>query len=365
MTSTHSAQVPVPVPSEPLRTLRSVAKTVTKQARLAEQRLTSLQPADEVRLRTISAAKIATGFAALAAGGVVQGSILLALLPSRPSRIRACNYFGKVMGRLFVRLSGAPLTIEGEKHLDRNRPAIYASNHTSIVDIFLAIWLSPVGTVGVAKKEVVLYPIFGQLYLLSGHLMIDRGRSSRAISSMRKLGKYVRKHKLSIFLWPEGTRSRSGRLLPFKKGVVHLAIQTGLPVVPIVVRGTHKSWSKGSLTVNPAPILVRVLPPVSTEHWTETNIEQALDELRARFIENLPGRSASNRRGAYSRRLETGQNSHASGSLTGRSHLTRSPGPARSASHPAPLRSRGRRELDATTAPAAWSHSHSNARERP
>jgi len=277
------------IPGESARNLlRSVARRWRNRAKLFEQRLATMQPVEELQLRALSMAKITTGCAALAAGGVVQGGILLALLPSRRSRIRACNYWGKVIGRFFMHLSGSPLTIDGTEHLDRDRPAIYVSNHSSVVDIFLAIWLSPVGTVGIAKKEIALYPIFGQLYLLSGHLLIDRGHSKRAVASLRNLADYVRRHKLSIFLWPEGTRSRSGRLQPFKKGVVHLAIQTGLPVVPIVVRGAHRSWSKDTYTVRPTPIEVRVLAPVATDKWTEDNIDEALEELRGRFLANLP-----------------------------------------------------------------------------
>ena len=287
--SPHADLLAPPIPGESARNvLLSVARRWRNRAKLFEQRLAALQPVDDLQLRAVSMAKITTGCAALAAGGMVQGGILLALLPSRRSRIRACNYWGKVIGRFFMRLSGSPLTIEGAEHLDRSRPAIYVSNHSSVVDIFLAIWLSPVGTVGIAKKEVALYPIFGQLYFLSGHLLIDRGHSDRAVSSLRKLGAYVRRHKLSIFLWPEGTRSRSGRLQPFKKGVVHLAMQTGLPVVPIVVRGAHRSWSKNTYTVRPTPISVLVLPPVATDHWTEDSIDEALEDLRARFLANLP-----------------------------------------------------------------------------
>lgn len=271
-----------------LDVVRGVADRVRKGAKLVEQRLAVMQPVEEIAVRASSAARISAGCAAMAAAGIVQGGILLALLPRRLERIRACNYFGKVMGRLFMRLSGAPLTMDGMEHLNRDRPAIYISNHSSILDIFLAIWLSPVGTVGVAKREVALYPVFGQLYLLSGHLLIDRGRSERAVASIRKLGEYVRQHRLSIFLWPEGTRSRSGRLQPFKKGVVHLAIQTGLPVVPIVVQGAQRSWRKGTYTVRPEPIHVTVLPAIATTDWSEERIDEILEELREAFSKHLP-----------------------------------------------------------------------------
>jgi 1-acyl-sn-glycerol-3-phosphate acyltransferase len=244
--------------------------------------------AEQARVRLSSIAKLALGGAVLGVSGVVQGSVLLALLPSRNARIRACNHYGHVIGRFYMHLAGCPLSIEGREHLDPNRPAIYVSNHSSVLDIFLAIWLSPVGTVGIAKKEVARIPVFGQLYALSGHLLIDRGDSEKAVARLRQLATYVRENRLSIFLWPEGTRSRSGRLLPLKKGVAHLAIQTGLPVVPIVVEGAHLCWTKETLTVRPHPVGVRVLPPVDTSAWTLDNVDEALTSLHRLFADHLP-----------------------------------------------------------------------------
>ncbi len=214
--------------------------------------------------------------------------LLTLLLPWRVGRIKACNYFGKTAGRAMMWISGCPLTIEGTENLDASRPALYVSNHTSIVDIFLAMWISPVGTVGVAKKQVAFYPLFGQLYLLSGHLRIDRGNSQKAIASLASLASYVRDHKLSIWMWPEGTRSRDGRLLPFKKGIVHLALQTGLPIVPVVVIGAQEAWVKGTLAVSRVPITIRALPAIDTSGWDADHMDEELEQIYAVFQRALP-----------------------------------------------------------------------------
>ena len=232
--------------------------------------------------------KIGAGLLLLATSFVVFGVLLILLLPSRVLRIKLCNYYGKTVGRAIVWLARCPVTVEGKEHLDRHRPAIYISNHTSMIDIFIAIWLSPVGTVGIAKKEVIYYPFFGQLYMISGHLRIDRGNSPKAIRSLQSLAGTVRANKLSIFLWPEGTRSRNGRLQPLKKGLYHLAVQTGLPVVPMVVLGAHKSWEKHSMHIHGVPILVKVLPPIDTSDWEELGPEKALAQVHGQFKETLP-----------------------------------------------------------------------------
>ena len=239
-------------------------------------------------VRISSVVKLVVGLLFMAFVFSILAIILIILMPIQVARIRMCNHFGKVVGPIYVWLSGCPFTRKGIQYLDPDRPAIYVSNHTSILDIFIAIWHAPVGTSGVAKKQIIYYPFFGLLYALSGHLRIDRGNSEKAVASMKALGETVKKHRLSIFLWPEGTRSRSGRLLPFKKGMVHLAVQTGLPVVPFVVIGANKSWESRSYTIQEVPIHLEILPPIDTSHWSIDRIEEAIEEVHVRFREVLP-----------------------------------------------------------------------------
>jgi 1-acyl-sn-glycerol-3-phosphate acyltransferase len=89
-------------------------------------------------------------------------------------------------------------------------------------------------------------------------------------------------------MWPEGTRSRDGRLLPFKKGIVHLALQTGLPIVPVVVQGAHRAWEKNTIRLHRVPIAVRALPAIDTSTWSLDRVEQHLAELESAFLEVLP-----------------------------------------------------------------------------
>jgi lysophosphatidate acyltransferase len=238
--------------------------------------------------RVISFARLFVGLAFL--GTMVAGAmlILLPMLPWHSARIKFTNHFGHVVGRTIMWIAGCPVEVRGQEHISPDRPAIYAGNHTSIFDAFTSIWLSPVGTVGVAKKEIIWYPFYGVAWLLAGHLTLDRGNSQKARRSMQRMGEIIRKKSLHLFMWPEGTRAKDGRILPFKKGVIHLALQTKLPIVPMVTEGAHRAWEKASITMRKVPITVTFLPPIDTSHWTEDRIDEHLAELRDKFLEALP-----------------------------------------------------------------------------
>lgn len=213
--------------------------------------------------------------------------LALVLLPSRKLRVRLGNLYGKAMGRTCIWLSGTKPIIHHPERLDPTRPAIYVANHASVLDVHVGIWMCPVGGVGVAKKEMIYIPFFGWIFALTGHLLLDRQNRGNAIAAMSKAGALVRKHRMSLWIWPEGTRSRDGRLLPFKKGFAHLVIATGLPIVPVIIHGTHKRWPNRSYVLYPGDLHVDVLEPLDTSHWRLETLDQHIAEIRSVFIEHL------------------------------------------------------------------------------
>ncbi|KAJ6894562.1 hypothetical protein NC652_028355 [Populus alba x Populus x berolinensis] len=234
----------------------------------------------------ISCVRIVVCFLSMMVTTFIWSLILLLLLPWPYERIRQGNIYGHVTGRMLMWILGNPIRIEGTEF--SNERAIYVCNHASPIDIFLMMWLTPTGTVGIAKKEIIWYPLFGQLYVLANHLRIDRSNPSAAIQSMKEVALAVVKNNLSLIIFPEGTRSKNGRLLPFKKGFVHLALQTRLPIVPMVFTGTHHAWRKGGLHVRPAPITVNYLRPIKTDDWTEDKVNDYVRLLHDIYVENLP-----------------------------------------------------------------------------
>ena len=206
--------------------------------------------------------------------------LMVLALPFRTLRIRIGNFCGKIIGPFITRIVGTKLINPDGQKLKNSGPAIYVTNHTSALDIFISMAICPYGGCGVGKKEVVRVPFFGWAYWLSGHLLIDRGNREKSVNSMNKLSKLVNDKKLSIWIWPEGTRSMDGKLIPFKKGFVHLALATGLPIVPVILHGAHKRWPAKTMQFYPGEVRVEVLEPIPTGSWSKGTVDNHVTEVR-------------------------------------------------------------------------------------
>jgi 1-acyl-sn-glycerol-3-phosphate acyltransferase len=239
-----------------------------------------------------SIVRFAVGCVFLAICSTLCLALALLLLPSRVARIYLCNLYGHTLGRGVTALAGVTPRISNPERLRASMPAIYVANHTSSLDAFLCIWLCPYGGCGIFKKEIVRIPFYGWLAALSGHLLIDRGNVGRAVEALRGIAILVKRHKLGIWMMPEGTRSKTGEVLPFKKGFVHLAIATGLPVVPVVLHGANRNWEKGSFNFIPMTLDVEVLAPVTTTTWVEAHAGEHAEMIRALFVEAIARKSA-------------------------------------------------------------------------
>jgi 1-acyl-sn-glycerol-3-phosphate acyltransferase len=97
---------------------------------------------------------------------------------------------------------------------------------------------------------------------------------------MNNLSDLVNKNNLSIWIWPEGTRSEDGKLLPFKKGFAHLALSTKLPIVPVVLHNAHKRWPSKTLDFYPGEIKIDILDSISTSAWNKENIDEHIKDVR-------------------------------------------------------------------------------------
>ena len=227
------------------------------------------------------------GFTWLTLWSTVCMTLMILALPFRTLRIKIGNFCGKMIGPFITRIVGTKLINPDSQKLKNSGPAIYVTNHTSALDIFISMAICPYGGCGIGKKEVVRIPFFGWAYWLSGHLLIDRGNREKAVASMNKLSKFVNDKKLSIWIWPEGTRSMDGKLIPFKKGFVHLALATGLPIIPVIFHGAHKRWPAKTMQFYPGEVRVEVLNPIDTKDWNKDNIEAHVNQVKSVMSEAL------------------------------------------------------------------------------
>jgi 1-acyl-sn-glycerol-3-phosphate acyltransferase len=184
----------------------------------------------------------------------------------------------RLWGRTMLRAVGARLEPSGLEHLTARMPCIYVVNHQSNVDIWALLSMIPPPTRFVAKKSLFRIPVLGWAMAATGFIPIDRANRGRAMRSLKAAADKVRAGR-PVLLFPEGTRSRSGALQPFKKGPFHLALQAGVPVVPIVISGSWNVLPPKSLRVSPGPVQVRCLPPVEIEEFLPTDYRGLLGKV--------------------------------------------------------------------------------------
>ncbi|MDM8011356.1 MAG: HAD-IB family hydrolase [Parasphingorhabdus sp.] len=221
------------------------------------------------------------------------GSLIGSAIASLPiwaltgSQREAMNFSTGLFGDIATALSGCELEVTGEENLWTSRPCIFVFNHQSKADVMILAKLIRRDMGGVAKKEVRDTPIIGKLMELAGTVFIDRANAGSAIKAMAPLIDAVKNDGKSIVIAPEGTRTLSPKLGPFKKGAFHMAIQAGVPMVPIVIHNAGDVAPKNEFLMRPAKVRVDVLPAVDTSKWSVRTMNQHVAEVRGMFLEAL------------------------------------------------------------------------------
>ena len=175
----------------------------------------------------------------------------------------------------------------GLDRFDHDRPYVFASNHTSIVDIWALLALVPGSVRFVAKQELFKVPVFGAAMRSAGHIFINRQRLKSVFGAYDEAAATIRSG-ISAAVFPEGTRSTDGTLLPFKRGPFVLAIQAGVPVVPVFIPDGWKVIPSGSMRVRPPPrsMEIRFGDPILTEGMTPDD-RNTLAEKTRKAVEQL------------------------------------------------------------------------------
>ncbi|MCM2680398.1 lysophospholipid acyltransferase family protein [Echinimonas agarilytica] len=189
---------------------------------------------------------------------------------------------------------GFKFDVRGEHHLDDIGPCVLVCNHQNTLDLVVAPKPLRRGTVSIGKKSLKWIPVFGLFYWITGNIMIDRKNSNKAADTLNQAAEEMMTKKLSVWMFPEGTRSYGRGLLPFKTGAFRLAKQVGVPIVPVCVSDTHElvnlnRWNNGVVPIE-------VLPPVYIDN--DADIRKVANEIHdqmaatiARITHEVKGKS--------------------------------------------------------------------------
>lgn len=186
---------------------------------------------------------------------------------------------GRRWSRKVIKAAAVTVETRGMEHIPLGQPVVYAANHQSLFDILAVGAVLPGKMRYVAKRELSKIPIFGAALKAAGQIYIDRFNRAKALESYEKAAAAVRQG-MSAVIFVEGTRSRTGNLLPFKKGAFVFAIASRVPLIPVYCAGTFDVLPKGSLHLRPGPIRLYFGEPISTEGLTYDDRDDLMQRVR-------------------------------------------------------------------------------------
>ena len=271
--------VGTPVPLNPARGLRAAAE-------MHGWPVLTLREPRKAGLRSVLGLALASGGMNVGIGvGAITG------LLHRDRRF-AVNAGIPIACDLALAMAGIKLQITGEHNLWRARPAVFVFNHQSSLDALISGALVRRDFTGVAKREARNDPRMLLATLLLDPAYIDRGNSEQARAQLGELGERI-KAGTSVVIAPEGTRTPTPVLKPFKRGAFHIAAQAGVPIVPIVIRNAGELMWRRAKVPNSGTVQIAVLDPIPTDAWTTETVGARADEIRQLFADTLDDWPAS------------------------------------------------------------------------
>jgi 1-acyl-sn-glycerol-3-phosphate acyltransferase len=208
--------------------------------------------------------------------------IIFSILPNSENRIhKIANLWAKIL----LLISNTKVEVIGSENILHGKPQIFMANHQSDFDILIVLGHVPGQFRWIAKKELFNIPIFGAAMKTAGYIEIDRNNHEKAMQSMDEAALRIREGK-SVMTFPEGTRSHDGEIKPFKQGTFHLALKSGVPIVPISIIGSGRIMPKRSLKVTPGRVKLIIGEPVDVRNYNLENRQELINKVRKIIINN-------------------------------------------------------------------------------
>jgi putative phosphoserine phosphatase/1-acylglycerol-3-phosphate O-acyltransferase len=190
-------------------------------------------------------------------------------------------------GQLAPALGDIRITVQGAEHLWSQRPAVFLVNHqSSVLDMVVAFRLLEREFTFVAKKEISQMPVFGQLFSLADVLFVDRSNTKKAVEVLDH-GVEKLRGGISVIISPEGTRSVTPAIGRFKKGAFRMAMEAGVPVVPLVFRNSGELMWRDSQIARPGTVEVVVHPPIHVAGWSLDDLDTRVAEVHELYVQTL------------------------------------------------------------------------------
>jgi 1-acyl-sn-glycerol-3-phosphate acyltransferase len=186
--------------------------------------------------------------------------------------------FARVWSRAIARLTGLRVEVESQATLDTSRSYVFMCNHLSTVDIWALYIALPIPPRMLAKRQLAAIPLLGWAMWAGRFIFIDRANAAAARRSIDRAKERIRGGE-SVLIFPEGTRSRDGQMLPFKKGGFHLAIDAGAPIVPVSIQGSREAMPAGTMLVRGGHVTVKIGAPIETAGLSEADRDALLDRV--------------------------------------------------------------------------------------
>jgi 1-acyl-sn-glycerol-3-phosphate acyltransferase len=194
------------------------------------------------------------------------------------------HIIARIWSKSILFVSGIKVDVEGLANIDPGKSYIYMANHRSNFDIPVLLGCLPIQFRWLAKAELFKIPIFGRAMSGAGYVKIDRFNRKSAFRSIDEVAAKM-KNGVSVIIFPEGTRSQDGSVKPFKKGGFIMAVDTGAPIVPIILRGTRSIMTKGSWRINPDKVVLSIEEPIDTSGFTRETKEDLIKKVRSVICE--------------------------------------------------------------------------------
>jgi 1-acyl-sn-glycerol-3-phosphate acyltransferase len=215
-------------------------------------------------------------------------SIIVALLDKSGHRYHRIL---RRWSRALLWLFGVRTTIRGVEHIDRSRNYVYLANHSSYLDIIALGATIPDEIRFVFKRELARIPLFGWTLALGPYILMDRTDPRNAMASIEVAAKQIREGA-SVAIFPEGTRTSDGHLAPFKRGGFLLALKSGVPMVPVAIKGTYQLLNRNDRKVRPGHVEIVIGTPISYEQELtrpeETALQNRIHEELRLMLDNTP-----------------------------------------------------------------------------